>query len=688
MNPLPPCILYTQDHELYRRLDGFLKFQALVRHVDDPTQLESVLRPCGPILIFFDLRAYDTRTLLPRVLAEVPTALVVALTDLDSAPAREVRGMGVYAVESLSADRGEVQDIAEKACAHIVLMHENHLLKKSEQPVSAEGSAPSASSAPLPGKAGADVLGQFFRASRHFKNIDAMLDGMVEGIAASTRVARVGVFVVVDDRKSYRFMAGAKCLEGMDQIRMSAGDPLVVWMQINAHLISRVGLPYIQDDAERMMLNQWLDRFGAEVIIPLYGREGIDGWVFVGRRTTGESLGHADLENLSLLGDYVSTMLENALLYERVSVQNSLTGSVFSSIPVGVVVVGTNGEVHWLNRAASTILGVAEDRVVSKPVEQVSSRLAAQIRQCIDGEVSEKPQEWIDPATKRALSTTTHRLVSENGTCTGAVALVDDLTQEHVLKEEQENVERTIFWTELAAALSHEVRNPLVAISTFAQLLPTRYNDPEFRGQFSTLVSEEIARLNGLVDQISSFANRPSSSVARVDVDSVIEEAISLVGERCPDNKIDIQVASPTDLPAIKGDKHALADSFAHLLLNSIESLGETENPRIRLSVSGTNGFTPDRSVLVRIQDNGPGIEPAILDRVYSPFFTTKPRGIGLGFPIVKRTVDDHNGELIINSSASGGDVTVTLPALGGTSPTPQNNGPIEEARHEEDSGS
>jgi len=644
----------------------------MVRHIDDPQRLETTLRQHNPVLLFFDLRGYDTRTLLPRILKDFPISLVVAMADLESTPAREARSMGVYAVEAFDAERSRFQAMASRAQAHLLLLQENSILKEPEK--KRFGVRHGAETDALPGKADIETIGQFFRASRHFENIDAMLDGMVEGMAACAKVSRVGIFATTHDCDHYRMMAGTKCLDGTDQIEVPDGDPFARWMQINAHLISRAGLSHIRDTSEQMLLKRWLDLLGAEVIIPLYGRGRIVGWVFVGRRATGEGLDQAALENLSLLGDYVSTMLENALLYEKVTVQSTLTDAVFDSVPVGVVAVSANGDVRWINRAAETILEVNATLAVEKPVEKLCTRLADQLNRCMDGEVREDPVEWTDPATKRSLSTVMRRLTGEDGACLGAVALVHDLTHDRVLQEERESVERTVFWTELAAAISHEVRNPLVAISTFAQLLPTRYSDPEFREDFSKLVADEIARLNGMVDQINSFANRPELGVGSVGMKSLFEAAVALVGERRPESKVKIKASIPDDLPEIQGDKSALADSFARLLVNSMEAMEGTENSQITVDITGGNGLAGDQLVLVRIRDAGPGMETAIAERVFSPFFTTKNRGIGLGLPIVKRTIEDHHGKIMIASDADGGDVTVSLPVAanksGGEKPT------------------
>ena len=115
-------------------------------------------------------------------------------------------------------------------------------------------------------------------------------------------------------------------------------------------------------------------------------------------------------------------------------------------------------------------------------------------------------QQWIDPNTRRSLSVETRRIM-DKAMPLGAVAVIHDLTAEENLREKQELVDRAAFWTDLAASMSHEIRNPLVAIKTFAQLLPERFDDADFRKDFNEIVVQEIDRLDKIITQINNFAH-------------------------------------------------------------------------------------------------------------------------------------------------------------------------------------
>ncbi len=237
------------------------------------------------------------------------------------------------------------------------------------------------------------------------------------------------------------------------------------------------------------------------------------------------------------------------------------------------------------------------------------------------------------------------------------------MTPEESLRQKQELLDRAAFWTDLAASMSHEVRNPLVAIKTFAQLLPERFDDPDFRRDFNEIVVQEIDRLDLIITQINNFAHPPELNFKSLDLRAPMKRAIELVRARKLQNGFSIETALPDDLPHIVGDEIALAEAFAHLVANAAEATVGLPKGKITLSAKPIREGNHTSGVVVTVQDNGRGIAADLKDKIFSPFCTTKPRGMGLGLPIVKRTVFDHNGRVDIDSNPQGTSVSVLLPA-------------------------
>ena len=293
----------------------------------------------------------------------------------------------------------------------------------------------------------------------------------MEGAADAAGVSRVGLFSLTRKGDKYRLRAGLRCLPETDELEFGERDPLVRWFELHGHLISRANSNQATDQRQRTLMRRALDLLGAEAIVPLYARGSIMGWIFFGHRVTGQLFDDSDLEGLTVLAEHVSTILENALLYEEATVQKTLAETLLKSIPPGIVAIDVDATVRWFNPPAEKILGLSSKEALNKPVESVGTRLAGMLRETLESRTPPTPQHWIDKNTRRSLSIETRQL-ADNGSALGAVAVIQDLTAQETLREKQALVDRAAFWTDLAASMSHEIRNPLVAIKTFAQLLP------------------------------------------------------------------------------------------------------------------------------------------------------------------------------------------------------------------------
>jgi C4-dicarboxylate-specific signal transduction histidine kinase len=148
-----------------------------------------------------------------------------------------------------------------------------------------------------------------------------------------------------------------------------------------------------------------------------------------------------------------------------------------------------------------------------------------------------------------------------------------------------------------------------------------------------------------------------------VDVRSSLKKAIELAKTRVTKNGIAIDTTLPNDLPRVLGDEDALAEAFAHIVANAAEATSGQSKPRITLAAKSIREGGRASGVVITVQDNGRGISPDLREKIFSPFCTTKARGMGLGLPIVKRTVFDHNGRVDIDSNPHGTAVSIMLPA-------------------------
>lgn len=656
------CILYTEDSDFVRRVRAYLRTLSPMQHVSEADRLDPVLGRNQPALLLFDLRSRESHDLLAQVRRQWPEIVIVGFGVLRSEPLRDAEQSGIYAVEDVNIERRQFQALVSRALDYLRVLEDNRALRaESAQAPALLGPA---MADPAPGSNGASLaMLRFPRIFQRREDPDLLADHVVEGLADTMQVTRVGMFGRRHPGGVFQLRAGLRCLPETYALEYDARDPLLRWFELHAHLICRAHLAQTQERAQRELLRRAMDTLGAEVLVPLFARGRVCGWLFFGHRLTGQPFDQGSLEMLMSLGEHVSTVLENAQLNEEVTRQKTLAETLLTALPPGILACDENGSVRWCNPTAESILGLVATEILNQPVEIAGSHLAALLRETLESPRQLSGQQWVDPNTRRSLSVQTRRLIHQ-GDSLGAVAVIQDLTPEESLRQKRELVDRAAFWTDLAASMSHEVRNPLVAIKTFAQLLPERFDDPDFRRDFNQIVVQEIDRLDLIITQINNFAHPPELHFKPLDLRTPMKRAIELVRARSAQNGFSIETTLPDDLPRVVGDETALAEAFAHLVANAAEATHGQPRGRITLSAKSISDGDHTSGVVVTVHDNGRGISADLRDKIFSPFCTTKARGMGLGLPIVKRTVFDHNGRVDVDSNSHGTSVSVLLPVL------------------------
>jgi nitrogen-specific signal transduction histidine kinase len=662
----PLCILHSEDAELRHRLATLLSERAYVCHAPDEQRLEELLSGNEPLLLFVDLRAPGAREMTARLSRIHPHAVAIALGVENTEPFRAAQEAGLYRVESLTADRTTLQDVIDRTLERVGWMQETQMLRDElarvrsiQQHQHGSSARHSLSVQPL------------VKATRQLDPLEDLFEKIVDGVASSALVSRVGLFYRFDGEQNFRLEAGRCCLEDTAHLEFGDRDPLVRWLQRAPRLITRASLDHMADPGERALLRRSLDLLGAETFIPLNLRGRVLGWLFTGP-SDGLPFDHQHHSDLSFLSEQVVQALENTIKHHQILSQKKMGENLLEMMPTAVITVDAEGNITWCSGPAEKLFpavarhaaGVSANRAVPKmPVEDLGSRMAALVRDALAGEPTRQPVIWESAAAgSRTLAIRTRQLLA-GGKCLGAVALVDDITDQLATHAQTDQVERASFWRELAAGISHEIRNPLVAIKTFTQLLPHRYADEGFRLEFKDMVTRELGRLDGIVSQIDNFAHPAASVIEPFDLANALEVAAGNAREamEAPDAKITIQ--ADEGLPECRGDRRALEQTFQHLFVNGIEAaMNKKVRAQIKARLVAHKVGAEVVGFKLAIIDNGAGISEELLDHVFSPFCTSKAQGLGLGLPMAQRVILDHGGRIELDSGTLGLCVNLTLP--------------------------
>ncbi|MBI2814892.1 MAG: hypothetical protein HYX71_11475 [Opitutae bacterium] len=218
----------------------------------------------------------------------------------------------------------------------------------------------------------------------------------------------------------------------------------------------------------------------------------------------------------------------------------------------------------------------------------------------------------------------------------------------------------------LGASLAHEIRNPLVSIKTFAHLLPTRFEDPEFRRRFKVLIPAEVDRIDSLTQQLLDLSNPRRHQMERVSLHAVARETVDLMLTRATEARVAIVSNLDATADTIWADASALRQVIINLLINAFQAFepkGTVEPHESGRRVELRTRNSPNGSVILEISDNGPGIPADQRGRLFHPFESTKTKGMGLGLAVCADILHEHKATIIVpDSGRPGATFRITFP--------------------------
>lgn len=214
----------------------------------------------------------------------------------------------------------------------------------------------------------------------------------------------------------------------------------------------------------------------------------------------------------------------------------------------------------------------------------------------------------------------------------------------------------------ISATFAHEIKNPLTSIKTFVQLLPERYSDTDFRENFSRLVIDGVNRIDGLIQDLLDFSSgKISVELNPVNVTEIMDKVVdeALIQIQLKNRKIEIEKDYKNIEVDMMGDGKRLRQAFINIILNACQAIPERkEDGKIAVSIN-----LGEENVGILIADNGEGIPPEDIPRIFEPFFSKKTVGAGLGLAITKKIIEDHYGKIEVDSILKKGTIfKITLP--------------------------
>ncbi|MGH9872239.1 MAG: PAS domain S-box protein [Pyrinomonadaceae bacterium] len=368
----------------------------------------------------------------------------------------------------------------------------------------------------------------------------------------------------------------------------------------------------------------------------------------------------------------------------RTEEQLRLQGAALESAANAVLITNQKGVIIWVNPAFTQTTGYAEEEVLGKTPRLLKSGMQEEefYRDMWDTILS--GNVWRNTIINRRKDGTLNHedmtitpILNRDGNITHFIAIKQDITKlQQALADVQEKNAQLASTTqqlwqasklatmgELAASIAHELNNPLATIALRTEALVEQLWQDEEKRHALEVVLTEVDRMATLVNNLLQFSRRSHRQVSTVDLREEITTSLDFLSYHLRNHKIEAVYEFPDELPTVQADRQQLRQLFLNLLTNACDAMTDGG----KLIVRATPGFLEGaEAVVIEFADSGEGITPTNLEKIWEPFFTTKPegKGTGLGLAICRRIVEEHGGTIEIESPAgSGTTVRMVFPA-------------------------
>jgi len=340
----------------------------------------------------------------------------------------------------------------------------------------------------------------------------------------------------------------------------------------------------------------------------------------------------------------------------------SVSEVVRDCLAAAVLGIDEQRRINLFNPAAEELTLLKAEEVLNRPLEVLPLSLAEIINDTLLTGRAISDRQIAFPANNPGgcevrVSTSVAR--TSAGAISGVVAVMHDVSSVQRFEEGMRQFDRLASIGTLAASMAHEIKNALQAVKTFVDLLLQK--DPA--AELAQTVGRELRRIDSIVSQMLKFAGPARPTFGPIRVQEVLDHSLRLIQHQLDEQKIKLHRSFRAASDLVRGDDYQLEQAFLNLFFNAVEATAPNGKLSVATDIVGAPAGTKTRQLRVTIKDTGTGIPPENMGRMFEPFFTTKSNGTGLGLPITRRIIQEHNGSIAVESKLDRGTTfRVVLP--------------------------
>jgi len=520
------------------------------------------------------------------------------------------------------------------------------------------GSAPEAERGPRWDEAAfARVLKGFTRLFAAGLDLQRVLEMSLDAVGELVRPARIALLLPDD---TGRFAVAAErglAPQIIQSVRLSASEGLGRWLAAQ-------GRPARLHDLNDAEVARELKLVQGVVAVPLLARGELVAILVLGAPVLGPGYARAELETLFDLATHLATVIRDVGLHQELAHEKEFTDRILFHMSSGVLTIGRDERIGIINRRAEEILVLSDGPVAGQDLRTLPSPLGDMLYEALSTGRAVTRAEIQLAQGRLWLDVSTYAVRDSAGVPMGAVLVFEDLTAHKELAAQKRQAEQFQLLARVVACIADEIKNPLVSVNTFVELIGERYDDPDFRKQFSAVVHRDVRRLVEVFEKLVSLVTGGRLNFSTVDAYEVVSQLVETIDSADDgiEKHLQLDVAPTNESLLVKVDAGQLRRALQYL----VRFLGHNtpgDLAKVSLSVGRHDNGAGVSDVRILVGSRTASVPADKLERLFDPVHMVQESLIDVGPAVSQRLVEALGGRLAMRQGKHELAFLVSLPA-------------------------
>jgi signal transduction histidine kinase/DNA-binding NarL/FixJ family response regulator len=521
------------------------------------------------------------------------------------------------------------------------------------------------------------VAKEFAKALAAGFDLPRVLDVFLDAVSEMVRPSRSAILLTDEHGRQYRVGAfRGLAPHVVDALTLPADGGLPLWLAAEGRLIQideahgRPADPAAREMAREMAVLQ------AVVAIPLISHGELVAILMLGQRITGGAYSHGETEILFSLGTHLATAIRDIRVHHLLQYQKEFNERILARMSNGVITIGPDETVVIMNRRAEEILGMSARDALNKDLRVLPSPLGDLLFETLTCGRAVNRTEVPFALRNLPLEVSTYPVMGDGTEPLGAVLVFEDLTAQRQLAQEKRGAEQLLLLTRVVARIADEIKNPLVSINAFMELIGERYDDASFRNQFSTIVGRDVRRLVQIFDKLATLVSEGGYKRDLVDLRVMADECLAEMGaqalpaangearlltfaDESTQKHVTATLSHEGSSLMVTGDRSMLKKAVAYLVWYLLR---KTPGPEARIAVS-ISRLTKEDRVRLTVASRTAEVRAEELRGIFDPIQVVQENLIDVGPCVSQRIIEAQGGRLEAQPGRGEVSFTATMEA-------------------------